>query len=412
MKTITSRFIFLLLLVFSACKPELNNADTALPPGSFPIDYRGYIIIQGAFEEKKGNFVFDTGASLLALDSTYYSSNDFFHSRFEQAGIFGIGLNSLTVPAIMDTIDFSFGNKTYSTNYVPIVQFKEFTGDYVDGVIGRIFFNDAVVEINYAGNYMKFHQNTVSIETSEYSHIKLVRKGDRRLVPLSIKLNDSLKITGEFLLDLGSGGTVSLTNEMTNRYSLSENILGKVFFCYQYGGTGGPSSFFEFKADSLKLGEFSFSSIPMDFSLDSLGAMSTTNYSGIFGNGILDRFDVVLDFVNDDMYIKPNESLLAPFKFSRLGFSFVNRSQTKNAWIVIGLYENSHADEQGLKIGDRIISVNGIEVENIHYKKQRDMLNNSKELDLIIQREDEFFKMNITLESIQNLFSNKVDAAE
>ena len=41
------------------------------------------------------------------------------------------------------------------------------------------------------------------------------------------------------------------------------------------------------------------------------------------------------------------------FHFSKLGFGYVDRNITMNAWIVTGLYKGSNAEIAGLEIDDK-----------------------------------------------------------
>lgn len=120
----------------------------------------------------------------------------------------------------------------------------------------------------------------------------------------------------------------------------------------------------------------------------------------MLGNRIYDRFHVYIDFINNDLYLKPNSKFDDLFKFSRLGFTYVDRNQSLNAWIVTGLYRDCNAERQGLKVDDQIIAVNGINVSQIGYEDQEGFFESISEVALTVKRNDEFIDITFKLESI------------
>ncbi|NLF43219.1 MAG: PDZ domain-containing protein, partial [Bacteroidales bacterium] len=56
------------------------------------------------------------------------------------------------------------------------------------------------------------------------------------------------------------------------------------------------------------------------------------------------------------------------------------------AWIVTGLYENSPAHKQGLKIDDKIIAVNKIPVSQLDFKSGETFLDGLSDIELTVKR--------------------------
>ncbi len=129
--------------------------------------------------------------------------------------------------------------------------------------------------------------------------------------------------------------------------------------------------------------------------------MASDEHFGLLGNGIYSRFTVIIDFINNDFYLKPNSKYNEPFEFSRLGFSYVDRNQTLDAWIVTGLYSGCNPEKQGLKIDDRIIAVNGISIKEISYESQKEFFNELSDVVLTINRDDLIKEIRIRLEPVQ-----------
>jgi hypothetical protein len=378
-----------------------KKQEKEIPDNAFPIVYRGHLYIVGEADSIKGNYIFDTGASNFYFDSTYYSHNDFQYTNLFTAKLPGAGTTVQNVEVVHDTVTFRFGKYLYQTNNVPILKLKPIVGDFADGIIGMEYFSNSVMEINYEKEYISLFQSLDSVDLSGFSRIGISRRGNRLFIPMKVSINDTLIIAGEYQIDFGAGGSIALTSSVAHKYNLMENIEKKTPFFTKYGGVGGESSSYDFMAKSIEIGEFQFNNVTMEFSVDKSGAMASEEHLGLLGNGIYSRFTVIIDFINNDFYLKPNSKYNEPFEFSRLGFSYVDRNQTMNAWIVTGLYRGSNAEEQGLRIDDKIIAVNGVSIHEIDYKSQKNLFKELSDIVLTIEREGKVKEIQYDLKPIQ-----------
>lgn len=387
------------LLSFNVINAQPSEKFT-LSEDAIPIVYKGHIYVQGSADSVKGNFVFDTGASNLYFDSVFFSSHNFEYQNFINAKLPGAGAKPQDVIVVMDTVDFTFGNHFYQTTIVPVLKLKPILGDFSDGILGLNYFSESVLEIDYIHEFIKVHESIDLLNIVDYKMIAMKNIDNRLYVPLLININESLNIEGYFTLDLGSGGGASLTSLVAKKNNLNNIVKNKVKFYTKYGGVGGESSSYDFRAGSLQISDFVFEDITMEYSLDTSGAMASSKSMGLLGNEILERFDILIDFKNSNLYLKPNENMGEVFGFSRLGFSFSDRHQTMGVWIVSGLHENRQAEKSGLKIDDQIISVNGISVGQIPFRRQTDFFEKLDEVNLIVKRGETTKNIKFKLESV------------
>lgn len=399
MKTKLATILLIAIVIAASCSDK--NQTKQIPDDAFPIVYRSHLYIKGEADSCKGNFVFDTGASNFYYDSTYYAGNSYHYTNFFTAKLPGAGTSVQTVEVINDTVSFRFGNNLYQTKIVPILKLKPILGDFADGILGMEYFYGSVLEINYEHEYMRHFPSIDSVDVANYTKIKLEKEGNRLYIPLSIQINDSIVMEGNYQLDFGAGGSALITSSAANKYNLLESIEKKIPYYTKYGGVGGESSSYVFRASSLQIGDFIFDDVTMSFSSDKSGALASNKHLGLLGNGIYERFDVIIDFTNNDLYIKPNSNFKDEFKSSRLGFSYVDRNQTLNAWIVIGLYEGCNAEKQGLKIDDKIIAVNGISIHEISYESQKEFFEELSNVTLTIKRDEGIIDIQFNLETIK-----------
>lgn len=388
---------FIGILGLVSCK---QNKENGIPKGAFSIAYQGHLYIKGEADKIKGNYVFDTGASNLYYDNTYYTENGFNYKNTFNADLPGAGSTPQKVVVVEDTVEFKFGANLYRTSIVPVLQLKPILGDIADGILGMEYFYSSILEINYEREYMKIYSSLDSINLQGWSKIKLTKRDNRLYIPVEVVVNDSIIISGDYQLDFGSGGTVSLTSLVSEKYKLKENVRNKVKYYTKYGGVGGESSSYDFFASQLKIGDFIFKNVLINFSVDTAGAMASVKHLGLLGNEIYERFHVFIDFINNDLYLKPNKKYNDLFESSRLGFSYINRGQTLKCWIVTGLYSSSAAEKGGLMIDDKIISINDVNVEEINYKRQKSFFRNIDKVNLKVERNNKLIELNFSLNPI------------
>ena len=402
----------LLCIILSGCQYQKkekiaetheNPKTKELPDNAIGITYKNHIYFELEFDNIKGNYVFDTGADGLYYDSLFYNDSKFKHKRIILGKLPGVGVTKQLVKVVLDTIKFKLKDNNFTTTISPIIKLKPILGDFADGIIGGALFNKSILEISYDKEYVKIHSSIDSIDVTSYKKIKLEKVKNRFYLPLSVKINDSLLVKGKFALDLGSRNSIAFTNHTSKKYNFANKIGFKIPFYSEYAGIGGTSSSFYFKSNSLTIAGFELNNVVMKYSIDNSGALSKRKYLGLLGNPILEKFDLILDYINNYLYLKPNSKFNNPFKFSTIGFSFVDRNQTKGAWIVTGMYKGSNAEKAGLKIDDKIIEVNNIKISSINLKQQNTVWQQADSLELTIKKDDRIStKIKFALENHNN----------
>lgn len=405
-----SLLIFIVLLV-SSCSPgksdkhksDGESPDTtsqiSLPAGAIKVTYDGHIYFHLKIDSVEGDFLFDTGADQLYFDSLFYSENKFNHNKKVKAFLPGAGTARQSVEVVLDPVQAHLdSHQELVSSMTPIINLKEVVGDFADGIVGGQLLQDFILRISYDQEYIQLYSSIDEVDTVGYKKIPLQLRDGRYYLPLSVKIDDSLSIEGDFLLDLGSGGSVNLTKYTATQFGLDDHVKIKKAYYTRYGGLGGASSSFDFMAHSLSIGDFRFHDVVMSYSQDESGALSKGKYLGLLGNDVLERFDIIIDNLHPCLYLKPNSMYKKPFRFSKTGFSYVDRAETMGAWIVTGLFKDSNAEKVGLKIDDRIMEINGVDVKKIN--KSDNPFLHSDSVELIIDRKNNTdVKLKFALES-------------
>ena len=338
------------------------NKDTVvkkLPADVVPFSYRRHICFDVMLRDSvSARMIFDTGANNLLLDSAFYVYHFAANGNLRKAMLGGAG-NGMEM-ANIDASGWSYrvGNKSHTEQMTVVLNLRKIVGDDVDGLFGLPFMQGKRVEFNYADGYMRFLADEEKI-AGDFVRIDckwLGSKKERIILPLSVTFADGYTFNGDFLLDTGMPGTLSL-NSTTAKKLKAKGVLddaGK--FVYTVGGIGGSAVQNDICASQINVAGHALNDVRINCSENSLGSLADDSYSGLVGNGLFERFDVVFDFAEWVIYLRPNRNFGAP-QPNYFGIAFTPMA---DHWIVNGLLEGGNAAKAGLRRGDRIEAINGI----------------------------------------------------
>ncbi len=120
------------------------------------------------------------------------------------------------------------------------------------------------------------------------------------------------------------------------------------------------------------------------------------------GNVILQRFNIIIDYVREEVYLKPNKYFTEAFKFDRSGMSVIVTGEQLNKYIVLNVIKDSPAGEVDIRKGDEIRVLNGVPanlrgLENIlRFLRKKP----GKRVRLLIKRGDERIQKEIRLRDL------------
>lgn len=349
------------------------------------VTYFGHLYLHSKINGYPAFLVFDTGSPYTCVDSTFLAGSGLKYNSILPAQMGGAGNNQEIVRIIVDELNYTVDEKEYQSHISPIIQLKPILGDYADGILGIDNMGEKVIAINYLDEQMWFGDQLG--DTAGFASIPIRYENNRIYLPLAVTVREGKTIRGEALMDLGSGGTVTLTSKVAKQYSLKK-LSPLLHYTFSRGGIGGESSGCAFRATNITLGPFSLDSVTMAFSKNTGGALSHAEYFAIIGNQIWEGFDMIIDLPGKHLYLKPNAKFDEPFKSPVYGFSYTDRSRTLGYWVVDGLTAQSNAEKAGLKNGDHITAINGRNVKEIGLEEQRTLFDGLSGVTLTIQRGD------------------------
>jgi hypothetical protein len=131
--------------------------------------------------------------------------------------------------------------------------------------------------------------------------------------------------------------------------------------------------------------------------IDSVQVVTTPNMIvNAMGMDLIKRFNILVDYQKQNLYLQPNPAYTLPEKNIFQLFGFKARSVENEKLIVVNMVAGSPAEKVGLKIGDQILSINNIRVDEINpcetYRTFEELSCESTGNVIIVKREGEIFK--------------------
>ena len=388
-------FCFLIVISISAKAQEqfVESPARLLTSFRFKQLSGGVILINarfGSFPDTL-NFVLDTGSGGISLDST---TVEYFKitptpSEMTILGIAGtrkvsfLYNQTLRLPGLtVDSLNFHINNYDILTQVY---------GEKIDGIIGYSLLSRYIFNINY---------DSLRISIFTNGRMKYPRGGWlyepilRTLPVQTARIRDAVTSTSRFLFDIGAGLCLMLNKDFIE----DSNFLDKkrVLYAKEAEGVGGKIDMHLTVIKEIRIGPYRFKNVPSFVFNDTFNLTSYPYLSGIIGNDILRRFNLILNYSKREFYFMPNSRYQDPFDYAYSGIELYYI----DGEIVIGdVAAKSPAEVAGLKEGDVLIGVNKLIGQDIqHYKAA--LQTAGEKVKIIISRDGQLMEFNFKIKSI------------
>lgn len=390
--------IYILLiatLFFSNCKntePEENKN----------FDYANSIFFKiDIYDTLSGTFVFDTGAPMTVFDSTFVASKNLNLKKIDEIMVGGTSDADAVYKSIYANIPMSFlGNKIFSDDIL-VLDLKRLI-PIEDGIIGLNFLQNRIVELNYEKEYIKILDNLDNI-SDDFVKIPIQIIDNQIMLELELHINDSIFVSGLFTIDTGSESTITLTRTVSDNLDLNSKIEKKIFKKNQFGGILGATKKYFFKAEKCQISGFEIENISASFSANNKGSIGSneTVKKGLIGNYLLEKFTIIFNLDDSEIFLKPNNYYFLDFEHLHSGLSigFPN----EKGYLITGIYENSSADSKNVNYGDYLLSIDDIDVKSYSFIDLRKLLKSKGIYKMKFSRKDSIYETEIEVSDILDL---------
>jgi len=198
--------------------------------------------------------------------------------------------------------EIQIGRRTYKAK----VYDAELTGDGTVGRFGWNIFDEMIVELNYDKNLMVVHSKMPAHIKKDKAYTKLGIKyyGELFFVEGSIS-QSGVSNKDWFLFDTGYQRATMLDNDLVKQNNFPTDKMPVIKKVIMHGAQGNEIPVITADLEKLRLGKYELKNIPAQIVTTNKPLRGATVH--ILGNEILKRFNTVLDFQENVVYLKPSK---------------------------------------------------------------------------------------------------------
>ena len=275
------------------------------------------------------------------------------------------------------------------------VDFEKALGITVDGLIGGDFLRGLIVQFDFKEKKLILHDPRSFKIPEKFEKHKIKIKNFKPYIKANTVIErDTLKL--DFLLDSGAGLAVMVLADSTSTNFVPKNVvLGHIG-----SGLGGEIDGFVGMINSLDFFGFNLQNIISHFQIVQRTSGEVKNRKdGLIGSGLLSRFELIIDYVTEHIYIQPTKNWNKEFQYDKSGLLVYAYGKDLDEYYVQKVYENSPAFDAGFKEGDKITKVGFWPLSFYSLQSINKMLrgDHNKELTFCVKRDGKTIKIKFRL---------------
>lgn len=298
-------FIFLILCNTLSSKAQLTQ---------IPFELKGahlYIKVQAKSNDML-NFIFDTGATGASIDSTVAERIGISKENLQTVTIDGNGGSQSYQMASHQQL--KIGNVKIEDLNLVRADFKSLSanlGHQLDGIVGYDVLNHYVTKLDFDQKKISLYEQISHADTTGYTGIPFEFSKNILIprFPVSITLANGETFTGRVMFDTGSIFSLIVSNGF-NKFHDFKSKIGPVTLTHGRGVSAITNDQIAM-IKSMSVQGFDFGPMTIRLTVSETGK-AYDGYLGIMGIEIIKRFNVILDYANLKIYLKPNKAYYEP----------------------------------------------------------------------------------------------------
>ena len=302
---INSLIILLLILLIDVCSAQERESVIPLKD----IRNKSHVTV------KVGNVVIpdillDTGFAfdgLMIYNPDYKDSLDLTDAMEVKIG--GAGSGEASIALMVDSVVFSLDDITMRNQRLLVLQGDLYKGFPSNGIIGYSIFGHYITEFNYDNNMMTLHDSYKFEIEDSWTLIPIYFKNNKiPWIDVAVVIEDEEPISISTYIDYAAGDAIVLLEKPDMKFQVPENLaeihLGRGLSGDIYGKTGSISK--------LVIGPYELKNVRASFAPAKVRSKQD-NADGVLGIGSLRRFNLIFDYSNKRLYLKPNTHFDEPY---------------------------------------------------------------------------------------------------
>ncbi|MEI6409656.1 MAG: hypothetical protein WCR52_09760 [Bacteroidota bacterium] len=352
-------------------------------------------------------FIFDTGAEHTILSKR--QAGDLLKIHFEREfKITGSDLTTELTAYLARQIKFEIPGRTIAPKEDILVlkedyfRFEEYAGVNVHGILAGNVFSKFIFKINYQRKIITLYDRKYFKAKELQGFLSFPIEILRNKIYINTKLQvlrDSVAPV-KLLIDTGAGLALLL---FTNTHPLlhpSANAIPSNIGM----GLGGYLEGYTGRTYALELDSISQYNVISYFqSTDSSQNIDYLNSrNGLIGNSLLSRYQVMIDYADSKIWLKPSKDFRKAFVYDRSGLSFIASGPFLNEFLVQNVLLNSPAWNVDIRKGDELVKLGPFPVAMLSLDDIQKTLQRKagKKIKIVLRRDGKRIKKHLILKDL------------
>ena len=253
------------------------------------------------------------------------------------------------------------------------------------GILGSGLFFDYVVEVDYVSRTVAFESPVGYEYLGRGTELALEFPAETPKLPAvrASLFNDNNRLL-DYVVYIDSGGQTMGTVSVAERAQWDGLVTrnNKIIDALAVTGLSNDPKGTTYEAFTTKMDRFVVG--PFEFVEPMVGYSDGGAPYGSLGASILRRFKTTYDYHRKSLFLEPNQHLHDPFLVDQSGMMITASSD--GAFDLLFVAKNTPASEANLRVGDRIVEIDGVETTRIPLNKARRMFGASAKYQLVVER--------------------------
>jgi predicted aspartyl protease len=357
MKIVFKLIIF--LLIITGCKQgssvHAQTTETKSELSHFKFNNAfGLITIPVTINESETlYFIVDTGFDVNVMnEETAVSLGFSLSEKISQAQPGG------TIEySVLKDVKLKINNETLSLENFIVTELgnlEMLIGQKIDGILGIEFLEKFAFAVNYETSRITMYNSIKDVKTKAYSQIPILLEEKEPFMMCQVTNANGKLVDAKFKMDTGGIDAIGYNknyyedNTLTNENTQIQEEKG--------AGVGGETQGVKFRTQKLTIGEYQLENVSSAATLES-GGFENRDNAGTIGAELLIKFNWILDFKNQMVYLKDNSNFSKPFRSDGSGLWIIENDQKEK--LVFQVIENSPAHKLGITAGSIVVEING-----------------------------------------------------
>jgi hypothetical protein len=310
------------------------------------------------------NFILDTGVGMMIItDPTLVDSINIASKHIIRIAGLGEGADAeayITSPLNVEMPGLVSNDVSAAILKKDHFELSSYAGIPIHGLLGYEFFSSLAVKINFSDSTLNICRPKDLRPYGKSFRVPLSIEDRKPYLHADVTYPNGTKKDCKLVVDIGAGHPVSIENMVKVNGQPDKYIPANLGV-----GLNGPIEGYICRIKSIKIGKFTLDDVLASFPDSTEKIMTSIPRDGNLGIGILKRYNVIFDYADSVMYIKPGQLQNEPFEHDMSGLEYYATGKEYQHVVISRVEPGSAGDAIGLERGDEIISVNFRPVEKM-----------------------------------------------